>query len=150
MSCLFSQYCDSGRNVPNFRQTLPITSKFNSKVESSETDEEGDDADSQPSSTLTPPFPESAASSTEWIGITTNSEECSYSSCDNSESQLEYSENGGGEYDSFTPTVILNSGCGLSDRSKSAVRNEFNEALIHWFALCSQLHHLGWKGGEKG
>lgn len=117
---LIFQFCDGGRtrNIPNFRQSLPITAKFNSKLDSSETDEEGDDADSQPSSTLTPPFPEGAASATEWIGITTNSEECSYSSCENSESQLEYSENGGGEYDNFTPTVILNSGCGLSDRSK--------------------------------
>lgn len=118
--CVF-QYCDTGRNIPNFRQTLPITAKFNSKLDSSETDEEGDDADSQPSSTLTPSFPESAASATEWIGITTNSEECSYSSCEHSESQLEYSENGGGEFDNFTPTVILNSSCGLSDRSMSTM-----------------------------
>lgn len=106
-------------------------------MDSSETDEEGDDVDSQPSSTLTPPFPESAASATEWIGITTNSEECSYSSCDNSESQLEYSENGGGEYDNFTPTVILNSGCGLSDRSKLKRLKCMGDMSINWFPFYS-------------
>lgn len=59
------------------------------------------------------------SSSTEWIGITTNSEECSYSSAEHSESQLEYSENNGGEWtDYFTPTILLNSNCVIGDKSK--------------------------------
>lgn len=63
-------------------------------------------------------FTEGTTSATEWIGITTNSEDGSYNSSEleASDSQLDGSENGG-DYD-FTPTVILNPCCGTSDRSK--------------------------------
>lgn len=64
-------------------------------------------------------FTEGTTSATEWIGITTNSEDGSYNSSelDASDSQLDGSENGV-DYD-FTPTVILNPCCGTSDRSES-------------------------------
>lgn len=89
---------------------------------SDEEDDEIDDVEtSQPSSpTLAhKQIGDGTASAAEWIGITTNSEECSYSSADNSESQLEYSENNGCEWNDYvTPTVILNSNCAIGDRSK--------------------------------
>lgn len=96
---------------------------------SDEEDEEDElDGGSQQSSpTLAhKPLGEAASSATEWIGITTNSEECSYSSADNSESQLEYSENNGCESnDNFTSTVLLNSNCAIGDRSKQLIVKHF-------------------------
>lgn len=88
---------------------------------STDEDEEDEiDGESQPSSPhLTHKPMSDGTSATEWIGITTNSEECSYSSADNSGSQIEYSENNGCEWnDYFTPTVILNSNCAIGDRSE--------------------------------
>lgn len=71
------------------------------------------------------------SSSTEWIGITTNSEDCSYSSAEHSESQLEYSENNGGEWtDYFTPTVLLNSNCVIGDKSKKLLRLDGTVAFL--------------------
>lgn len=95
----------------------------NLKRYTSDEDDEEDEIDggSQPSSPTIPhkPIGEGTSAAAEWIGITTNSEECSYSSADNSESQLEYSENNGGEWNDYvTPAVILNSNCAISDRSK--------------------------------
>lgn len=100
----------------------PFKSDISSnKMFSSDTDEEeGDDDVETPSifGAANLHFIEGTTSATEWIGITTNSEECSYSSeIENSDSQLEYSENGGIEYD-ITPSVILNPSCGANDRSK--------------------------------
>lgn len=93
----------------------------NLKRYSTDEDEEDEiDGESQPSSPnlIHNPMTD-GTSATEWIGITTNSEECSYSSADNSGSQIEYSENNGGEWnDYFTPTVILNSNCAIGDRSE--------------------------------
>lgn len=86
------------------------------KFDSSDTDEEGDDGESLSSPTINTHFTEGTTSATEWIGITTNSEECSYSSAEienQSDSQLEYSEG----VDYFTPTVILSPSCGSLDRS---------------------------------
>uniref|UniRef100_A0A1B0CWJ2 PHTF1/2 N-terminal domain-containing protein n=2 Tax=Lutzomyia longipalpis TaxID=7200 RepID=A0A1B0CWJ2_LUTLO len=60
-------------------------------------------------------FNDLTTSATEWIGVTTNSEECSYSSeIEQSDSQNEYSETL--ECDS-SPTVILNPTCGANDRT---------------------------------
>ena len=97
-----------------------MNSKSSSLIDSTETDEEDEDGE-----TVTSPgnchntnsnFTECTTSATEWIGVTTNSEDVSYSSeLDHSDSQFECSENGG-EYD-FTPTVILNPYCGNGDRS---------------------------------
>lgn len=100
------------------RKHMPSTSKYVPKMDSSETDEEGDDVDLLSSPTPKNPFNDVPASNAEWIGITTNSEDCSYSSADNSESQIDCSENGGLEYDYFTTTIILNPSCGIGDRSK--------------------------------
>lgn len=98
----------------------------------------------------------------EWIGITTNSEEdCSYSSADNSESQLEYSENNFSEWNEYI-TPILNSNCAIGDRSewlwtaakenatKLFIRNSFRFDVWFSFLFPSQLHHLGWARCEKG
>lgn len=80
--------------------------------DSTDTDEEGDD--DVLSSPTNPQLAEATTSATEWIGITTNSEECSYSSeYVHTDSQLDHSETG--EYD-FAPAYILNSG-GTGDRS---------------------------------
>lgn len=46
-------------------------------------------------------------SNAEWCGVTTNSEECSYSS------DMEHTDS-----QDFAPTVILNSNCGAMDRSE--------------------------------
>lgn len=93
----------------NFKKS--ITSSVN---DSTDTDEDGDD--DILSSPTNPQLTEATTSATEWLGITTNSEDCSYSSeYDNSDSQVDQSENGG-ECD-FTPAYILNSGSS-GDRSK--------------------------------
>ncbi|GAB0086776.1 Protein phtf [Sergentomyia squamirostris] len=84
------------------------------KHDSSDTDEDGEDDGETTVSTPPSTFNELTTSATEWIGVTTNSEECSYSSeIDQSDSQNEYSET----YEcDFTPTVILNPTCGANDR----------------------------------
>lgn len=104
----------------------------NLKRYSTDDDEEDEiDGESQPSSPhLTHKPITDRTSSTEWIGITTNSEECSYSSADNSGSQIEYSENNGCELnDHFTPTVILNSNCAIGDRSEYETRQNSVEPI---------------------
>lgn len=84
-------------------------------------DEEGGDDDRElimQSPTNVCKSTDAAASSTaEWIGITTNSEDCSYNSSEieHSASQYENSENGG-EYE-LTPAVLLNPISGSGDRS---------------------------------
>uniref|UniRef100_A0A1L8DI46 Putative homeodomain transcription factor n=2 Tax=Nyssomyia neivai TaxID=330878 RepID=A0A1L8DI46_9DIPT len=87
------------------------------KHDSSDTDEDGEDdgeSVSTPGTCSNLTFNDLTTSATEWIGVTTNSEECSYSSeIDHSESQNEYSETL--ECDS-SPTVILNPTCGANDR----------------------------------
>lgn len=52
-------------------------------------------------------FTEGTNSNGEWCGVTTNSDECSYSS------DLEHTDS-----QDFAPTVILNSNCGAMDRSE--------------------------------
>lgn len=98
---------------------IQIVDKFSNfkknvtSIDSTDTDEEGDD--DILSSPTNPILTEATTSATEWLGITTNSEECSYSSeYDHSDSQVDQSENGG-EYD-FAPAYILNSGS-TCDRS---------------------------------
>lgn len=68
-------------------------------------------------------FTEGTTSATEWIGITTNSEEeNSYTSeLDASDSRNECSDYAG-DCD-FAPTVILNPCCGINDRSESQSRH---------------------------
>lgn len=98
-------------------------------VDSTDTEEDGDDGETVTSPNISGVgngtsssgtgcgvlLTEGTTSATEWIGITTNSEDCSYSSeLDQSDSQ--YSENGN-DHD-FTPTVILNPCCGNGDRSE--------------------------------
>lgn len=96
------------------------------KSYTSDDEEDEIDGESQPSSPtlahkplLTSSPPSSMVQGpAEWIGITTNSEEdCSYSSADNSESQLEYSENNFCEWNDYV-TPILNSNSAIGDRSE--------------------------------
>lgn len=128
-------------------------------VDSTDTDEDGADDDvetiiSSPNvsgvgnlsgSMLTT---ECTTSATEWMVITTNSEDCSYSSeLDHSDSQ--YSEDGG-EHD-FTPTVILNPCCGNSDRSEclTHILNVLLKIKWMYFFVNSKLHNLGTTTDEK-
>uniref|UniRef100_T1PJG5 Male germ-cell putative homeodomain transcription factor n=1 Tax=Musca domestica TaxID=7370 RepID=T1PJG5_MUSDO len=90
-------------------------------VSSDETEEDGDDGDliSSPASQggNTSNCNECTTSATEWLGITTNSDECSYSSeYDNSDDYKgnQYSDENISDLD-YTPTVILNPH-GTSDR----------------------------------
>lgn len=87
-------------------------------------DDEEDEIDVPSSPTLAhkpllaSPSPTLVQGPAEWIGITTNSEEdCSYSSADKSESQLEYSENNFCEWNDYV-TPMLNSNCAIGDRSE--------------------------------
>lgn len=101
-------HLDIGDKFSNFKKS--VSSSVN---DSTETDEEGDD--DILSSPTNPQLTEATTSATEWLGITTNSEDCSYSSeYDQSDSQVDQSENGG-EYD-FTPAYILG---GVGDRSNN-------------------------------
>lgn len=113
------------QNVPEKTKNHCIRSRYSKRenVKGYSSDEEDDEEDeingeSQPIAQILAHQPIVEATSTEWIGITTNSEECSYSSAENSESQIEYSENNAGEWDYCTPTVILNSSSAIGDRSK--------------------------------
>lgn len=125
------QNCDklNMRHVLQLKRTAGASSMYNKnrenllKTYTSDDEEDEIDGGSQPSSpTLahkpvlgSPPLVQGPA---EWIGITTNSEEdCSYSSADNSESQLEYSENNFCEWNDYV-TPILSSNCAIGDRSE--------------------------------
>lgn len=113
MRHLLTLKCTRGTPVFNKRDNL--------KRYTSDEEDEEDEADggSQQSSPTLAHKTMGEGTSNEWIGITTNSEDCSYSSADNSESQLEYSENNGCEWNDYvTPTVILNSNCAIGDRSE--------------------------------
>ncbi|XP_037947353.1 protein phtf [Teleopsis dalmanni] len=89
--------------------------KFNRRTDESscDTDEEGDDGEtiSSPNSLCNNSnYNECTTSATEWLGVTTNSEDCSYSSdinnLDDYKNQQISDDNG---YDAdFTPTTILN------------------------------------------
>ncbi|XP_061397395.1 protein phtf [Musca vetustissima] len=104
------------------RKLKPINSDVKSRdVSSDETEEDGDDGDliSSPASQggNTSNCNECTTSATEWLGITTNSDECSYSSeYDNSDDYKanQYSDENLSDLD-YTPTVILNPH-GTSDR----------------------------------
>lgn len=73
-----------------------------------------DDAFSSPGTGISfPLYTEATTSATDWCGVTTNSEDCSYSS--------EYEPDGdieGNQYFEFdlTPTAILSPCCSASDR----------------------------------
>lgn len=117
------------RHLLTFKRS-GVASVFNKvdnfkRYTSDEEDEEGENDGGSQQSTPTlvqKPIVERNSSAAEWIGITTNSEECSYSSADNSGSQLEYSENNGAEWNDYvTPSVILNSNCAISDRSRCTI-----------------------------
>lgn len=121
---------------------------------SDEDDDEEDEADrSDPSSpNLAHKQIGDGSAAAEWIGITTNSEDCSYSSADNSESQLEYSENNSCEWnDHVMPAVILNSNCAIGDRSNYERQHFFENFCIpsSFFSFHSKLYNLGWTGSEK-
>lgn len=111
------------RHLLTLKCTPVFSNRDNLKRYTSDEEDEEDEVNGgsqQSSPTLAHKPIEGTSSAAEWIGITTNSEECSYSSADNSESQLEYSENNGCEWNDYvTPTVILNSNCAIGDRSKS-------------------------------
>lgn len=94
-------------------------------VSSGDTDEEGDDGEtvSSPASLgNVSNYTECTTSATEWLGVTTNSEECSYSSelenSDNYKSN-QFSDEDGYDAD-FMPTTILNPH-GMSDRISCTV-----------------------------
>lgn len=71
---------------------------------------------SQDTDNSIPLLVETNTSTTEYLGITTNSEECSYSSeYDESDSQNETNTNDNWDYD-LAPTVILSPSCAPSDR----------------------------------
>ncbi|XP_037043211.1 putative homeodomain transcription factor [Bradysia coprophila] len=105
--------------------------------DSTDTDEEGDD--DILSSPTNPQLTEATTSATEWLGITTNSEECSYSSeYDHSDSQLDQSENGG-EFD-FAPAYLLNPG-GTGDRISCTIwhRKETKKAEMSVLDISSAI-----------
>lgn len=81
------------------------------KGDHSDTDEEREDENdlnlSSPGRNSSGAFTEGTNSNAEWCGVTTNSEECSYSS------DLEHTDS-----QDFAPTVILNANCGAMDRSE--------------------------------
>lgn len=81
------------------------------KGDHSDTDEEREDEMdlnlSSPGRNSSGAFTEGTNSNAEWCGVTTNSEECSYSS------DMEHTDS-----QDFAPTVILNSNCGAMDRSE--------------------------------
>lgn len=82
------------------------------KGDHSDTDEERDEEEgelnlSSPGRNSSGQLTEGTNSNAEWCGVTTNSEECSYSS------DMEHTDS-----QDFAPTVILNSNCGAMDRSE--------------------------------
>lgn len=99
------------RRVEN-STSAAIFTKGNGKGDHSDTDDEREDENdnlnlSSPGRNSSGAFTEGTTSNAEWCGVTTNSDECSYSSdIDHTDSQ------------DFAPTVILNSNCGAMDRSK--------------------------------
>ncbi|GLV45397.1 phtf [Carabus blaptoides fortunei] len=81
-----------------------------------ESDGEARRVHSQDTDDAIPLLVETNTSTTEYLGITTNSEECSYSSeYDESDSQNELVNNDNWDYD-LAPTVILSPSCSPSDR----------------------------------
>lgn len=109
------------RQLLQMKRATGVSSMYSSKnrenlLKTYTSDDEEDEVDggSQP---LSPTLVHKSSSGpAEWIGITTNSEEdCSYSSADNSDSQLEYSENNFCEWNDYI-TPILNSNCAIGDR----------------------------------
>lgn len=155
------------RHLLQLKRAAGVSSMYNKtnknrenllKTYTSDDEEEDEEIDggSQPSS---PTLVHKSTSSlvqgpAEWIGITTNSEEdCSYSSADNSESQLEYSENNFCEWNDYV-TPILNSNCAIGDRSECGSFFYFlfmflakSNASSSFFSIkCpySKLYHLGW------
>lgn len=120
------------RHLLQLKRAAGVSSMYNKKnrenllkTYTSDDEEDEIDGESQPSSPtlvhkplLAQPPPSLVQGPAEWIGITTNSEEdCSYSSADNSESQLEYSENNFCEWNDYV-TPMLNSNCAIGDRSE--------------------------------
>ncbi|XP_055919585.1 protein phtf [Eupeodes corollae] len=101
----------SGKNVIPKSASTEMFAKKNTKAnKSSDTDTEESDEEeiiSSPASLAASNYTECTTSATEWLGVTTNSEECSYSSeLDNSDYK-QLSEDEGYDMD-FTPTTILN------------------------------------------
>ncbi|XP_055837141.1 protein phtf isoform X2 [Episyrphus balteatus] len=102
---------DRSGKISNLKSSSnEIFSKKSTKTsKSSDTDEEDDEEEiiSSPASLAASNYTECTTSATEWLGVTTNSEECSYSSeLDNSDYK-QLSEDEGYDMD-FTPTTILN------------------------------------------
>lgn len=100
-------------SIESFDFKTQLKSTQSRDVSSEETEEEGDDGEliSSPASQgNTSNYNECTTSATEWLGITTNSDECSYSSdYDNSDDfkgGTQYSDENGYDLD-FTPTTIL-------------------------------------------
>lgn len=75
-----------------------------------------DDAFSSPGMSF-PLYAEGTTSVTDWCGVTTNSEDCSYSSEYESDDNI---ENQHFEFD-LTPTAILSPCCSASDRGNHTI-----------------------------
>ncbi|XP_037806609.1 putative homeodomain transcription factor [Lucilia sericata] len=106
---------------PDYKTTTKQMNSAKSRdISSEETEDEGDDGEliSSPASQgNVSNYNECTTSATEWLGITTNSDDCSYSSeYDNSDNYKsnQYSDENDCDLD-FTPTTILNPH-GTSDR----------------------------------
>ncbi|XP_075147407.1 protein phtf-like [Haematobia irritans] len=113
-------------------------------VSSDETEEEGDDGElvSSPASQVTSNCNDCTTSATEWLGITTNSDECSYSSdYDNSDDYKanQYSDEHVSDLD-YTPNTILNPH-GTSDRISCTVwdHREIKKAQMSVLEISSSI-----------
>ncbi|XP_036331014.1 putative homeodomain transcription factor isoform X1 [Rhagoletis pomonella] len=111
--------CDS------HQATRKLNAATGADVSSGDTDEEGDDGEnvSSPASLGNASnYTECTTSATEWLGVTTNSEECSYSSeLENSDDYKNHQFSDEDGYDGdFMPTTILNAH-GTSDRISCTV-----------------------------
>lgn len=113
--------CSRAGTLPQMRnklgsQSVDLLHKIGRSEESSEdTDEEGDVGETAPSPISiisSPNYNEGGTSATDWFGITTNSEECSYSS---EMENTDFTNDDGLDHD-YTPTVILNPSGGSNDR----------------------------------
>lgn len=97
---------------PKIKTRMTNSSTKGGKGDQSDTDEEREDEmdlnlSSPGGRNSSGAFTEGTNSNGEWCGVTTNSDECSYSS------DLEHTDS-----QDFAPTVILNSNCGAMDRSE--------------------------------
>ncbi|XP_067631571.1 protein phtf isoform X2 [Eurosta solidaginis] len=126
-----------------YAQTRKLNASTGADMSSGDTDEEGDDGEtmSSPASLGNASnYTECTNSATEWLGVTTNSEECSYSSeLDNSDNYKnnQYSDEDGYDVD-LMPNTILNPH-GTSDRISCTVweQHEIKKAQMSVLEISS-------------